>query len=75
MYLFRLNDEKLNPLLYEAFKPAKNLETFAKNVSQEINNDIKLIDETETLKQTKKLKPQFKKKCYLTLIKFLLIIK
>ena len=65
MYLSRLNNENLNPLLNEAFKLTKSLDTkgtyswytFAKNVSQDINIDIKLIEETKTLKQTKMLNP------------------
>ena len=69
MYLSRLNNENLNPRLNEAFKLTKSLDskgtyswyTFAKNVSQDINIDIKLIEETKTLKQTKMLKPQLKK--------------
>jgi hypothetical protein len=68
MYLYRLNNEKLDPLLHEACNITNILDTHGtyswladtlmqKNVSEEIGINVKLTDEYKTLKQTNKLKP------------------
>ena len=67
-YLSRLNNDKLNPLLKEAFSLSKLLDdegqyswyTYAKNVSKESETDIEYISNCKTFKQSKRIKPNIK---------------
>ena len=67
-YLGRLNNDKLNPLLREAYELTKILDnegiytwfTYAKNVVKESNNDLNKITGCKNLKEVKRLKNEIK---------------
>ena len=67
LYIRLLNSE-INPLLYESFMLAKNLDasgcytwyTYVKNIAQEVNIDLRSLEGSQNISQTKRIKRDIK---------------